>query len=242
MVEARERLRRSSASHRGARRRRRGRRRRSRCRSTCEGPTWRELQRISDQIAAADGDDSRAWWTSRVFPGRAAAGVPHRGEPRPGQRAGAGHRPDRHRPCGRCWPGRPRPRWEDPTGEERDVVVQVAPGQRTSLENLTLAARSRPRAATTAAAPSPCRSGQIAQHRARQRALADRPPGPGARRHRRRRHRAGALHLRGLLAHPGRARRAGPAPPATRVSLGGETEQLRRPSATWWRPSCSRSS
>src|SRR5690606_33922568 len=28
-------------------------------------------------------------------------------------------------------------RWEDPTGEERDVVVQVEPSQRTSLESLT---------------------------------------------------------------------------------------------------------
>ena len=28
-------------------------------------------------------------------------------------------------------------RWEDPTGEERDVVVQVAPEQRTSLEDIT---------------------------------------------------------------------------------------------------------
>src|SRR5690606_4631417 len=27
-------------------------------------------------------------------------------------------------------------RWEDPTGEERDVVVQVAPEQRMSLENI----------------------------------------------------------------------------------------------------------
>ena len=26
--------------------------------------------------------------------------------------------------------------WEDPTGEERDVVVQVAPSQRTSIEDL----------------------------------------------------------------------------------------------------------
>ncbi len=52
--------------------------------------------------------------------------------------------------------------WEDPTGEERDVVVQVAPEQRTSLQSLTsLPIATSARTATGGAATVPL--GQIAQ-------------------------------------------------------------------------------
>ena len=47
-------------------------------------------------------------------------------------------------------------RWEDPTGEERDVVVQVAPEQRTSVENLaSLPVATSQRDATGAAVTVP---------------------------------------------------------------------------------------
>ncbi len=53
-------------------------------------------------------------------------------------------------------------RWEDPTGEERDVVVQVAPEQRTNLENIaTLPIATPQRDASGAAITVPL--GQIAR-------------------------------------------------------------------------------
>ena len=98
------------------------------------GPDVGELQRLSTQVATA----------MRAMPGVADVQT-SLGEPRPEFRIDVrrdvanevgldvGQVASTVRPF---LAGETATRWEDPTGEERDVVVQTAPGQRVSLEDL----------------------------------------------------------------------------------------------------------
>lgn len=98
------------------------------------GPDVLELQRLSDEIAAH----------VRLIPGLADVQT-SLGDPRPEYRIDVNREEaaelglDIGQIAATVRPilaGQEATRWEDPAGEERDVVVQVAPEQRASVENL----------------------------------------------------------------------------------------------------------
>ena len=173
-------------------------------------------KQVAAKMRAIPGDRRRA-----DLAGRAASGVPHRREPRPGERAGAGRGRRSPAPSARCWRGRRRP-----------------PGRTRRARSATWWCRRRasgaPRWQTHLACRSPPPDGGAHHGAARaggargggRGARADRPAGPGARGHGGRRRYAGADHRRGVGGHRRGAGGDVELPAGYTVTLGGETEQL----------------